>query len=130
MNKGGKKKKGGGGGGGEKEKGGGNPQMVIVLCGLPGCGKSTFSQDLEQNENWVRINQDDLGRYDPFCSYCTSTNQSLISAAECKNQLEKALKKKKSAVIDRCNASQGDRRMWITEARRCARCTFQIFSGF
>jgi len=70
MNKGGKKKKGGGGGGGEKEKGGGNPQMVIVLCGLPGCGKSTFSQDLEQNENWVRINQDDLGRYDPFCLIC------------------------------------------------------------
>lgn len=63
-----KKKKGGGGGsgggGGTKRAGGGggHPQMVIVLCGLPGCGKSTFSQDLEQNENWVRINQDDLGR--------------------------------------------------------------------
>lgn len=56
--KGGSSKSGGGGGGAAAT----NPQLVIVLCGLPGSGKSTFSLELEKNENWVRINQDDLGR--------------------------------------------------------------------
>ena len=59
-----KKKKGAAGGkkGGAASSDAQKELMVIVLCGLPGAGKSTFSQELEKNENWVRINQDDLGR--------------------------------------------------------------------
>ncbi|KAL6062242.1 Polynucleotide phosphatase/kinase, variant 2 [Balamuthia mandrillaris] len=73
---------------------------VVVLCGLPGSGKSTFATQVEDH-NWVRVNQDDLG-----------------SCQECKKLMEKSLKKGKSVVIDRCNGSSGDRKMWLNEAKR------------
>ncbi|ELR14504.1 basic helixloop-helix (bHLH) family protein [Acanthamoeba castellanii str. Neff] len=77
--------------------------VVVVLAGLPGSGKSTFATELERTsgEMWVRVSQDDLG-----------------SADEVKKQMEKAIKRKKSVIVDRCNFSAGDRKMWVTEAKR------------
>jgi len=49
----------------------------------------------------VRVCQDDLG-----------------SCEECKKLVAKSLKGGRSVIVDRCNASQGDRKIWITEAKR------------
>lgn len=37
-------------------------QQKVILCqGLPACGKSTYARGLVlQNENWVRVNKDDI----------------------------------------------------------------------
>jgi predicted kinase len=73
---------------------------LLILSGLPGSGKSTIATQLEKN-GWIRVNQDDLG-----------------SSDECKKALEKALKHKRSAILDRCNAHSKDRKMWINEAKK------------
>lgn len=36
------------------------PQIVLVLCGVVGTGKSTLAIAMEQLPGWVRINQDEL----------------------------------------------------------------------
>lgn len=72
---------------------------MVVLVGLPGSGKSTFSTALE-SLGWVHINQDALG-----------------SAAACKKALEKAVKHGRNVVLDRCNVHAKERKMWITDAK-------------
>lgn len=76
-----------------KEKG----VYLIILCGLPGSGKSTLSHALV-SFGWIRVNQDDLG-----------------SADECKKLLKKAMKHGKSVIIDRCNVHAKERKMWVNE---------------
>ncbi len=76
-----------------KEKG----VFLLILCGLPGSGKSTLSHSLE-TYGWIRVNQDDLG-----------------SADECKKLLKKAMKHGKSVVVDRCNVHAKERKMWVNE---------------
>jgi len=73
---------------------------LIILCGFPGSGKSTFATSLQQ-QGFIRVNQDDLG-----------------DAAECKKAMEKAFKHSRSVILDRCNIHPKDRKMWITEAKR------------
>ncbi|KAF0977550.1 hypothetical protein FDP41_003542 [Naegleria fowleri] len=76
------------------------PTHLILLCGFPGSGKSTFATLCEKH-GFVRINQDTLG-----------------DAAECKKLMEKSFKHNKSVVLDRCNIHPKDRKMWITEAKK------------
>jgi len=76
------------------------PPYVLILCGLPGSGKSTISNELEQF-GWIRVNQDDLGTVD-----------------ECKKIMEKALKHGKSVIVDRCNVHMKERKMWVTEGKK------------
>lgn len=74
----------------------GIPRM-IVLCGLPGSGKSWFAEKLEKTApNFVRISQDDLG-----------------SKQDCIHLLKTHLKVPKTRiVIDRCNPQIQDRELW------------------
>lgn len=69
--------------------------QMIVLCGIPGSGKSTVAKLLE-DEGFVRVNQDELG-----------------SRNACKRIAEEALKQDKSVVIDRCNFNANQRKSWI-----------------
>jgi predicted kinase len=82
----------------EKDKSEG--PYFIILCGLPGSGKSMFSKQLEE-KGWIRISQDDLG-----------------SSDECKNLMEKSLKKGKSCILDRCNAHAKERKMFLNIAKQ------------
>jgi predicted phosphohydrolase/predicted kinase len=79
----------------DQEKG---TMEVIVLCGFPGSGKSTWAKNwvAEKPEVRVRINQDDLG-----------------SRKACKVQMEKALQEGKSIVVDRCNFDINQRKTWV-----------------
>eukprot|EP00761_Pharyngomonas_kirbyi_P001588 gb/GECH01001592.1/.p1 GENE.gb/GECH01001592.1/~~gb/GECH01001592.1/.p1 ORF type:complete len:192 (+),score=44.76 gb/GECH01001592.1/:1-576(+) len=76
---------------------------VIVLCGLPASGKSTFADDLERKAQWTRVCQDELG-----------------DRKECVKAMSKGIRQKKAppfVVIDRCNHSVGERKAWIREAK-------------
>jgi len=76
--------------------------FILLLAGLPGSGKSTFSKKLEEllPNQFVRINQDDLGDRHRCLSAATS-----------------ALQAGKSPVIDRCNQDHSQRNHWIELAR-------------
>ena len=76
----------------------GVPHMIL-FCGLPGSGKSTLSSFLK-GKGWEVISQDELGTQN-----------------ECVKVLEKALKKKKSIVLDRCNVTPSERKLWVRRAR-------------
>ena len=70
---------------------------LIICCGFPGSGKSTFSEQLEKKStNFVRVNQDTLG-----------------DASECKKVMEKSFKHNKSVILDRCNIHPKDRLVYL-----------------
>lgn len=77
-------------------------QSVIVLSGLPGCGKSTFARNIlndldeESKLRWVSFNQDVL-----------KSRQRVIEETKI------ALEFGKSVIIDRCNFDAVQRKHWI-----------------
>lgn len=91
------KAKGSGGAGGKKGCGAASA-VLLVLCGLPGSGKSTLCSALAPL-GWVRISQDELG-----------------TRELCLKEMMKALKGGKKVVLDRTNLSKSERRMWAAPA--------------
>ncbi|KAJ1896790.1 hypothetical protein LPJ66_003776 [Kickxella alabastrina] len=72
------------------------PQM-LVLVGLPGCGKTAFARRLASHApSWERINQDEMG-----------------SRSLCEQHAAKCLKEGKNVVIDRCNFDEDQRKIWV-----------------
>ncbi|KAJ1959682.1 hypothetical protein GGI12_004210 [Dipsacomyces acuminosporus] len=72
------------------------PQM-LVLVGLPGCGKSAFAKRLAiHGKHWEHINQDETG-----------------SRSLCEQHAAKMLKEGKNVVIDRCNFDEDQRKIWV-----------------
>ncbi|KAJ1672848.1 hypothetical protein EV182_006371, partial [Spiromyces aspiralis] len=72
------------------------PQM-LVLVGLPGCGKTSFSRRMVvHTKNWVIINQDEMG-----------------SRSHCEQSAAKHLKEGKNVVIDRSNFDEDQRKVWV-----------------
>ncbi|KAI8146150.1 AAA domain-containing protein [Fennellomyces sp. T-0311] len=74
---------------------------VLILVGLPGSGKSTFSNTLvDLKPNWRRVNQDDLR-----------------SRKNCEIHCRKFLRQNYNVVVDRCNFDEQQRSTWIRIAR-------------
>jgi len=71
----------------------------IVMVGLPGSGKSTFSHALEASGDWTRANQDDLGR-----KGCEK------KVAEVVPQVRQG---RTRLVLDRCNTTKMERKEWL-----------------
>ncbi|KAI8594083.1 hypothetical protein BDZ88DRAFT_402519 [Geranomyces variabilis] len=84
------------------------PQLV-VCCGLPGSGKSFFSQQLAEKAGYIRISQDDSG-----------------SKSACEAEFAAAWKAGKRIVVDRCNPTVDARAEWLDMAfkPRDALCVF------
>ncbi|KAI8597749.1 AAA domain-containing protein, partial [Dissophora ornata] len=78
---------------------------VLLLVGPPGSGKSTFAKALTKVfPEYVRINQDDLGDR-AACEALT------MSALQANNRTQ-------SAIIDRCNFDQKQRKVWVDIAKQ------------
>lgn len=75
---------------------------MLMLVGIPGCGKSTFAKSLESSAPhvFVRINQDALG-----------------TRRRCEQVTRRALAEGKCPIIDRCNFDPSQRRYFIDIAR-------------
>ncbi|KAJ7664914.1 ATP dependent DNA ligase [Mycena rosella] len=75
---------------------------LFVLVGLPGAGKSWFSQALRVRDptGWNRISQDESG-----------------SRAACENEIGHA---KGRVLLDRCNTDPADRKIWLDLASNWA----------
>ncbi|KAJ6601208.1 ATP dependent DNA ligase [Mycena vulgaris] len=75
---------------------------LFVLVGLPGAGKSWFSQALRARDptGWSRISQDESG-----------------SRAACESEIGHA---KGRVLLDRCNTAPADRKIWLELASNWA----------
>eukprot|EP00600_Ochromonadales_sp_CCMP1393_P015711 CAMPEP_0175029470 /NCGR_PEP_ID=MMETSP0005-20121125/19623_1 /TAXON_ID=420556 /ORGANISM="Ochromonas sp., Strain CCMP1393" /LENGTH=282 /DNA_ID=CAMNT_0016289303 /DNA_START=94 /DNA_END=942 /DNA_ORIENTATION=- len=80
-------------------------RMMIVLCGIPGSGKSTFSRRLlgglppPYRRSWQSLNQDKLKSRKKVISHTTT-----------------ALKHNGNVIIDRCNFDVTQRAHWVNLA--------------
>ncbi len=70
-----------------------SPQLII-LCGLQGSGKSTFSLQLAQHSNYVHTSQDD----------CEGGKQ------EFTEKLMQLIRQKKKIIVDKCNVTKKARK--------------------
>ena len=75
--------------------------FMLVLAGIPGCGKSTFAKALVQQapNRYFRISQDELGR-----------------RQDCEEKARWALTNGKVPVIDRCNFDDQQRAHFLSIA--------------
>eukprot|EP00747_Dinoflagellata_sp_TGD_P077557 gnl/TRDRNA2_/TRDRNA2_159640_c1_seq1.p1 gnl/TRDRNA2_/TRDRNA2_159640_c1~~gnl/TRDRNA2_/TRDRNA2_159640_c1_seq1.p1 ORF type:complete len:786 (+),score=169.28 gnl/TRDRNA2_/TRDRNA2_159640_c1_seq1:70-2358(+) len=74
---------------------------LVILVGLPGCGKSTFSEQLVKSGNgWERICQDELGSRD-------SVENAIGMFAK---------DPQKRVLLDRCNELMADRKRFLSLA--------------
>lgn len=78
----------------------GKPE-VVVFCGPPGCGKSTFYKRFFQSHNYRHANRDTLGTW-----------QACVKVAE------EALAKGESVVIDNTNPAAEDRKRYTDVAKK------------
>ena len=71
--------------------------VMLIMVGLPGSGKSTFSLELEAKgaDTWVRVNQDSI------------RNGARGKRKDCLVAARAALQKGANCVIDRTNLDKG-----------------------
>jgi hypothetical protein len=79
-------------------------QAVVVLVGIPGCGKTTMSTKVVSGTRWARVCQDELG----------NRKKVLIAAKELFASRDDADDRKAiGVVIDRCNFDADQRLHWV-----------------
>ncbi|KAF5351303.1 hypothetical protein D9758_008052 [Tetrapyrgos nigripes] len=78
---------------------------LFMLVGLPGSGKSWFSQSLmaRDSKHWSHISQDESG-----------------SRASCETEIGYSRDGKAKVILDRCNTSASDRKTWLDLAANWA----------
>ena len=78
-------------------------QELVLLCGRPGAGKSTFYRRTLAPQGYSRVNQDTL-----------RTRERCVQAAR------EQLRRGASVAVDNTNADAATRALWTAEARRAA----------
>jgi predicted kinase len=90
---------------------------LVLLCGLPGSGKSTFANAVagpssgvgRKAPTWLHVAPDDVG-----------------TVEECKRLVAKQLKHRGCVLLDRCNASHKERQMFVREAQEFAPVNVEV----
>jgi bifunctional polynucleotide phosphatase/kinase len=75
-------------------------QEIIIMCGIPGSGKSTYAKNIIISHNYEYINND------------TMTKKNM------ENTISQAIKNKKSLIIDNTNLTEKSRKEYIDLAKK------------
>lgn len=79
-----------------------NRQVVVILVGIPGSGKTTMSWEIvEDGETWSRVCQDELGNRRRVLNEASQLLEEGHSLG------------RRGLIIDRCNFDPAQRRHWI-----------------
>lgn len=99
-------------------------QKLILMCGLPGSGKSTIAQQTQQKtkENTIIISRDNLrtmlfGTYENYDF--NKDNEALVKRITF-GALDVAIEKGFNIIIDETNLTKKKRRSWIINGRLMA----------
>jgi predicted kinase len=114
-------------------------QKLVVLVGLPGCGKSTFAKSIIAAGTSYLETETDAYLWDDDCNEPTMegncgvddnhnrweyVNQDILgSRSKCIKAATRSLQSGCSVIIDRCNFNMEQRRTWVQLARdHCVSC--------
>lgn len=90
-------------------------KALIILCGPPGSGKSTFGKKFAQDNKLVYVSTDEIR-----AEIGTDENDQSVSAAAfgiARQRVSVALHQNKNVVIDATNVNRKSRRDWINLGR-------------
>jgi predicted kinase len=96
---------------------------VIIVMGLPGCGKSYFAERLATALGAVYINSDRI-RKTMISSRTYSLEEKLSVYNEMLNQMQLSVKENESVVLDGTFYKHSIRRMFIQKAKRAGGIIF------
>ncbi|KAG2429067.1 hypothetical protein HXX76_011307 [Chlamydomonas incerta] len=87
----------------------GVPPVLLLLAGLPGSGKSTFSRSLQEASavSWVHVNQDAISKGKPG------------KREQCVAAVRAALAEGSCCIIDRCHLDASQRVTFLQLAAEC-----------
>ncbi|QRW05852.1 ATP-dependent DNA ligase [Ceratobasidium sp. AG-Ba] len=84
---------------------------LLVLCGLPGSGKSWFSQAILRRGGFVGKSHEGLRNPVPIWRIISQDESG--SRATCENAIGRPGLPGSRAILDRCNPTSDERRLWI-----------------
>jgi len=95
-------------------------RIAVILCGLPGAGKSTFASNLiaSSNQQWVRVNQDTIAR------------GRRGTREQCVHATREHLQAGRHVIIDRTNLDSQQRKVFIDVAKECGLSPAHILCVF
>jgi predicted kinase len=108
---------------------------IVLVCGLPGSGKSHFASSHFKDSGRMRVNRKEIRRLlfemTMFGKKWTekdfaSTDEFLVNHVE-RKIIEHYLQKKQKLLIDNTNISVDSRRQYLTIARQAGRSIGAIF---
>ena len=88
---------------------------LLLLCGLPGSGKSTIASELEQEGDWVVICPDDFRLHMTGDTFNQIAEKGVWRAAFAAAATQ--LSRGRSVIVDACNTTFQQRGKWYHEAR-------------
>jgi len=94
---------------------GGKKNALIVLCGAPGSGKSTWGKDFAKKNNMVYVSTDEIRAEIGSGESDQSVSPQAFMIAE--KRIRESLSMGKNAMIDATNCHGSDRRRFVKIAR-------------
>ncbi|CCO33360.1 Dual specificity protein phosphatase 23 EC=3.1.3.16 [Rhizoctonia solani AG-1 IB] len=84
---------------------------LLILCGLPGSGKSWFSQAIVRRGGFT--GKDPRGSRNPTHSWRIVSQDESRSRATCETDISRSGQTGSRAILDRCNPTSEERQLWI-----------------